>query len=78
MNIQFFVLFFEYCHRSTYIAWMNNYFLKSQMNTALMNNYLRIMDVVYYDIIFILDEFHFLKAKDCLLCINILPCINIV
>ena len=36
------------------------------------------MDVLYYDILYTLDEFHFLMAKDCLLCINIVPCINIV
>ena len=33
------------------------------------------MDVLYYDILYTLDEFHFLMAKDC---INIVPCINIV
>ena len=36
------------------------------------------MDILYYDILYTLDEFHFLKAKDCLLCINIVPCISLV
>ena len=38
------------------------------------------MDALYYDILYILDEFHFIQAKDCLPCtyINIVPCINIV
>ena len=36
------------------------------------------MDILYYDILYTLDEFHFLKAKGCLLCINIVPCIYIV
>ena len=36
------------------------------------------MDVLYYDILYTLDEFHFLMAKDCLPCIIIASCINIV
>ena len=36
------------------------------------------MDVLYNDILYTLDEFHFLMAKDCLPCINIVACINIV
>ena len=36
------------------------------------------MDVLYYDILYTHDEFHFLMAKDCLPCINIVPCSNIV
>ena len=36
------------------------------------------MDVLYYDILYTHDEFHFLMAKDCLPCNNIVPCINIV
>ena len=65
MNIQFIVLFIEYCHRSTYIAWTNNYYLKSTMNTALMNNYLRSLWWIYCIMTFytLLTNFIFLRLR---------------